>query len=160
MNSSKENPTLLDLSIPLDFNTALKLPDSHTWTTTPLAVQESVADIVHVIDLASPNALDLIRQASEKWGMFQVTNHGIPVHLFHQIEDQARSLFSLPGAQKLLAARSRNELTGYGQAAISPFFSKEMWYEGFTIVGSPAEHASKLWPNQPNVFWYVRLLAC
>ncbi|TKY54923.1 Gibberellin 3-beta-dioxygenase 1 [Spatholobus suberectus] len=34
---------------------------------------------------------------------------------------------------------------------ISSYFSKLLWSEGFTIMGSPAEHATKLWPHQPEL---------
>ena len=38
-----------------------------------------------------------------------------------------------------------------GSARISSFFPKLMWSEGFSIMGSPVEHASQLWPKiMPN----------
>ncbi|XP_002514367.2 gibberellin 3-beta-dioxygenase 1 [Ricinus communis] len=160
MNSIKEsNPTQLlpNNIVPLDFTSILTLPDSHAWTTPPSLDPLTSQDdsIIPVIDLNGPNALILIKEASENWGMFQVTNHDIPIHLFHHIEGQTRCLFGLPSTQKLLAARSPGGLTGYGRARISDFFTREMWYEGFTIMGSPAEHASQLWPNQDTSFCNV-----
>nr|UXL73235.1 2-oxoglutarate-dependent dioxygenase GA 3-oxidase [Jasminum sambac] len=49
--------------------------------------------------------------------------------------------------QKLKAARPAVGVAGYGVARISSFFPKLMWSEGFTIIGSQLEHATKLWPN-------------
>ncbi|KAF5726903.1 hypothetical protein HS088_TW22G00588 [Tripterygium wilfordii] len=64
----------------------------------------------------------------------------------------SKSLFSLPHETKLKAARSPDGISGYGLARISSFFSKLMWSEGFTIVGSPLEHFQQLWPQD-----YIKL---
>lgn len=161
--SFKNNPIPLNHIIPLDFNNVVKLPDSHTWT--PYQDQPSALDqlelddfFVPIIDLTHPHALTLVRKASERWGIFQVINHGIPIHLLHEIEVQSRRLFALPADRKLLAVRPPDGITGYGLARISTFFTKQMWYEGFTIMGSPVQHASQLWPNQPTNFWYVHAI--
>ncbi|XP_021674254.2 gibberellin 3-beta-dioxygenase 3-like [Hevea brasiliensis] len=149
--SFRNNPLLLNHIIPLDFNNVLKLPDSHAWTLFPDPLNDD-DDSIPLIDLAQPHALSLIRQACEIWGMFQVTNHGIPITLLHQIERQTQRLFALPANQKLLALRSPDGFTGYGLARISNFFSKQMWYEGFTVMGYPEQHASQLWPNDHTIF--------
>ncbi|KAK4374750.1 hypothetical protein RND71_005427 [Anisodus tanguticus] len=57
--------------------------------------------------------------------------------------------------QKLKASRSPEGVTGYGVARISSFFSKLMWSEGFTIVGSPIEHARQPWPKDYKKFCEV-----
>lgn len=159
--SFKSNPVQLNRIIPLDFEAhVLKLPDSHTWnlstTDNPPAVLDPfVSESVPVIDLADPNALSLTRHACEQWGMFQVINHGIRIDLLIELEFQTRRLFSLPQDQKLHAVRSPEGFAGYGLPRISTFFPKFMWSEGFSIIGSPVEHASKLWPHDHTKFWYV-----
>lgn len=156
--SYKNNPLHLKHIIPLDFKTALKLPDSHAWTLPDHPMADPLTHTaVPVIDLGSPQAATLIRQACEKWGAFQVTNHGIPIKLLNQVEFQTRRLFALPANQKLLAGRSPEDFTGYGLPRISTFFSKLMWTEGFTIMGSPLDHARQLWPHEYDHinFWYV-----
>ncbi|KAK9269758.1 hypothetical protein L1049_001536 [Liquidambar formosana] len=132
-------------------------PESHTWTLsgTYPSLDPVTAESVPVIDLNDPNAISLIRHASEKWGVFQVTNHGIPMALIEEVEFEARRLFTLPTERKLLAVRSPDGLTGYGLARISNFFPKLMWYEGFSIVGSPVEHARQLWPHDHTKFCNV-----
>ncbi|MCE3216343.1 gibberellin 3-beta-dioxygenase [Datura stramonium] len=83
---------------------------------------------------------------------------GVPMKLQHIIEilltiwKRPKRLFSLPLQQKLKAARSPDGIAGYGVARISSFFSKLMWSEGFTIFGSPLEHARQLWPHDYNLF--------
>ncbi|KAK9281153.1 hypothetical protein L1049_004047 [Liquidambar formosana] len=138
----------------LDFNSVQELPDSYAWA--PLDEYPSgdsfSAESVPVIDLTDPNAMKLVGHACKTWGAFQVTNHGIDTSLLDDIEWAGRSLFSLPVQQKLKAARSPDGMSGYGLARISSFFSKLMWSEGFTIVGSPLEHARQLWPNDHSKF--------
>ncbi|KAL0463897.1 UNVERIFIED_CONTAM: Gibberellin 3-beta-dioxygenase 1 [Sesamum latifolium] len=54
--------------------------------------------------------------------------------------------------QKLMVERTPDGVSGYGVVRISCFFQKSMWCEGFTIVGSPREHAVKLWPHDYHKF--------
>lgn len=145
--------------IPLNFESINHLPDSHTWTTTThhhtCVVDESQPAIVPaVIDLTAPDAVELIGDACRRWGMFQVTNHGVPSSLIDDAERHARRLFALPAHWKLRTLRSPGGATGYGVARISPFFPKLMWHEGFTIMGGSAvEHAKELWPDHYQEFW-------
>ena len=156
--SFKSNPIHLNQIIPLDFKSVLTLPDSHNWTLSTDPHQPIPTDpfeSVPIIDLTDPNAVLLIRHACEQWGLFQVTNHGIPIDLLKQLEFQTKRLFSLPFDQKLRAVRSPEGITGYGLARISAFFPKPMWSEGFSIMVSPLEDACQLWPHHHKKFWYV-----
>ncbi|KAK8669148.1 hypothetical protein V6N13_106586 [Hibiscus sabdariffa] len=61
-----------------------------------------------------------------------------------------------PGAYDLLlVARPPSEVIGYGSARIYPFYPKLMWSEGFGMMGSPVEHARKLWPQDHAKFCEV-----
>ncbi|XP_021903149.1 gibberellin 3-beta-dioxygenase 3-like [Carica papaya] len=153
--SFRRNPTNLKHIIPLDFNNVSNLPDSHTWNSSPherRVILDFTQEPVPVINLEHPQAPELIRRACEEWGVFHLINHGIPITLLNEMEKQTRRLFALPTKHKLLAVRSPDGLTGYGLARISAFFQKLMWSEGFTIIGSPEQHASKLWPHDHTHF--------
>lgn len=142
----------------VDFKSVKELPESYTWA--PQQLKENLSsdnfdrELVPVINLDDSNAEKLIGHACSTWGVFQVTNHGIPQQLLDRVECAGRNLFSLPVQQKLKASRSPDGVSGYGVARISSFFPKLMWSEGFTIVGSPMEHACQLWPQDPSTFWY------
>ncbi|XP_026659459.2 uncharacterized protein LOC103704193 isoform X1 [Phoenix dactylifera] len=133
-----------------DFESIREVPDSHAWPDLHdhPSVEPSGPDSVPVVDLDSPDAVLLVGRACQEWGVFQVTGHGIPTDLLDRLESQIRRLFSLPTHQKLKAARSPGDIAGYGLAPISSFFPKLMWSEGFTIAGSPFEHARKLLPKE------------
>ncbi|XP_059299667.1 gibberellin 3-beta-dioxygenase 1-like [Lycium ferocissimum] len=141
----------------LDLNSIKELPESHAWTSSNDHYPSNVScdfESIPVIDLDNDNinVLENIGHACKKWGAFQIINHNISERLLQDIEVAGKSLFSLPMQQKLKASRSPEGVTGYGVARISSFFSKLMWSEGFTIVGSPIEHARQLWPKDYNKF--------
>ena len=86
-------------------------------------------------------------------GCFSVDGSWHSDKLMEEVEDKTQRLFSLPVDQKLKVLRSPGAGTGYGRAMISPFFPKHMWHEGFTIMGSAADHAKHLWPHDYEEFW-------
>lgn len=139
----------------LDFGSVKEVPDTHAWPPLDDHVSGDQFDVesVPVIDLADPNVLSHIGHACETWGVFHITNHGIPKQILSDVESQSRRLFSLPTHQKLKAARRPDGVAGYGLVRISSFFSKLMWSEGFTIIGSPLENARQLWPCDHIQFW-------
>lgn len=138
----------------LDLNSLQELPDSHAWTFQDdfPSADPSQSNNVPIIDLHLKNAQESIGHACKTWGVFQVVNHGIPKTLLDDIQSSGMELFSLPLHQKLKGARSPNGVSGYGVARISSFFPKLMWSEGFTILGSPLEHARKIWPHDYTKF--------
>ncbi|KAF5456670.1 hypothetical protein F2P56_026121 [Juglans regia] len=152
----KEQPLHLKHIIPLDFASVGSLmPDSHVWPGSgdfSPSEEEYNRSSVPVIDLRDPNASEHIRRACEAWGVFQLINHGISPMLIEEVEHEAERFFSLPAQQKLKALRSPGGATGYGVARITPFFSKHMWHEGFTIMGSPLDHAREVWPHDHQRF--------
>ncbi|RDX81801.1 Gibberellin 3-beta-dioxygenase 1, partial [Mucuna pruriens] len=148
----RDHPLHLHQIVPLDFSSIRTLPDSHAW---PQSEDDhghghnhgAGSSCIPIIDLMDPNAMELIGLACEKWGAFQLKNHGIPLSVIEEVEDEAKRLFALPADRKSKALRSATGATGYGRARISPFFPKHMWHEGFTIMGSPCDDAKKIWPN-------------
>ncbi|KAG2400241.1 hypothetical protein LR48_Vigan04g213600 [Vigna angularis] len=152
------HPLTLDNIIPLDFSSSSSLPDSHTWSQPiddddgDFSSNDPASSSIPIIDLMDPNAKKLIALACENWGAFHLKNHGIPLDVSQGAEQQLHRLFSLPTEQKMKALRSPTGATGYGVARISPFFSKSMWNEGFTIIGSPSHDAKKLWPDDYQQF--------
>ncbi|EEF47048.1 gibberellin 3-beta-dioxygenase 1 [Ricinus communis] len=138
--------------IPLDFDSIRTLPESHVWPESGEFEFNDGQLSIPTIDLNDPDAGNLIGHACETWGVFQVIHHNIPLNLLHEVESETRRLFSLPARQKLKALRSAGGAVGYGRARISHFFNKHMWHEGFTIMGSPVDHARQLWPHDYQRF--------
>lgn len=152
----RDHPLHLHHIAPLDFAAVQTMPDSHVWrpeSDNDFSFQEELPPDVPIIDLADPNASELIRHACETWGVFQLVNHGVSLSLLEEVENEAGRFFALPAPQKLKALRTPCGATGYGVARITPFFSKYMWHEGFTIIGSPVDHVRELWPHDHERFW-------
>ncbi|KAK4854556.1 hypothetical protein QYF36_025815 [Acer negundo] len=158
-----DHPLHLHQIIPLDFDSVQAVPESLVWPNSDDDFPRADVDdhsqfttLVPVIDLSDPDAATkLIGHACETWGVFQVINHGIPSSLVNEAESEVRRLFLLLARQKLKALRAPGGATGYGIARITPFFSKYMWHEGFTIMNNSAiDHANTLWPNDEHArFW-------
>ncbi|KAK4413893.1 Gibberellin 3-beta-dioxygenase 1 [Sesamum alatum] len=142
----------------VDLSSVEILPDSHAWTFEANKYNSSCRgnmsnlESIPIIDLNDENAKELIGLACKNWGVFHAINHNVPKNLIDEVELAGERLFSLPMHQKLLVERTPNSMSGYGVVRISSFFSKLMWSEGFTIVGSPLEHAAKLWPHDYHKF--------
>nr|CAD1842984.1 unnamed protein product [Ananas comosus var. bracteatus] len=137
-----------------DLGSARDVPESHLWcdSADDHPVAGPADDAVPVVDVTAGDAAEVVGRACEEWGVFQATGHGLPAHLLDRVEAQIRRLFALPAHDKLRAARSLDNVSGYGLVPISSFFSKLMWSEGFTIAGSPLDHARKLWPHDHRSF--------
>ncbi|KAJ4952963.1 hypothetical protein NE237_029795 [Protea cynaroides] len=132
-----------------------QVPDSYLWPQLDDNSSLNFTDpkvSVPVVDLSDPNVVNLVGRACQEWGVFQITNHGIPMGLIKETESEARRLFSLPIEQKLKTLRPPDGSNGYGLARITQFFDKKMWHEGFTIIGSPVDDARKLWPDNYTSF--------
>lgn len=139
----------------LDLNSVRELPDSHLWPALDSDASGAVAEVepMPVIDLADPDVVGRIGHASETWGGFHLTGHGVQLGLIDRLESQVRRLFSLPTEQKLKAARGPASFNGYGQVPIASFFEKSLWSEGFTITDSSVDWARRLWPDDYIEFW-------
>ncbi|XP_031497635.1 gibberellin 3-beta-dioxygenase 1-like [Nymphaea colorata] len=154
----KDQPLTLPNPI-MDLTRMEKVPDSHAWPPLEDYLDDvpSKDGIIPVISLSEPKlaVMNQVSRACKTWGMFQVVNHGIPMRLFAELESLGHQLFGLPMEQKLKALRAPDSISGYGVARISPFFDKMMWNEGFTVVGSPLEHARRLMPDNYDRFCAV-----
>lgn len=151
----RNTPLLPHHIIPLDFESVKQVPESHSWQNSDnsLSIRIQPPESLPIIDLGDPSAPNLVGQACEAWGIFQVTNHGISPTLLRDVEYETRRFFSLPAKEKTKALRSPGGASGYGVARITPFFNKFMWHEGFTVLGSPVDHAREVWPHGYQRFW-------
>ncbi|GLJ44147.1 hypothetical protein SUGI_0920810 [Cryptomeria japonica] len=162
-------PSLCDAfrSIPMrfkmepDINLMKEVPELYVWPQEDqLGVEaQSYGDGdgdcgTPVIDLQGEFGcvVEQVRVACEKCAVFQIVNHGVEKELVDRLNKQSHRLFSLPLDQKMLARRSPDGTTGYGVVRIANFFTKLMWSEGFTWVGSPSHHAKLLWPHDYQGF--------
>ncbi|XP_074271840.1 gibberellin 3-beta-dioxygenase 1-like [Silene latifolia] len=153
-----KNPIENKFITPIDFSSIKDVPESHVWVEKTTSINHDKLKNVElnsipVIDLNDPNAIDKIYHACKNWGFLQVTNHGISREILEKLETQVKKFFNLPHEEKMKVLRSPEAAVGYGSPRITPFFSKLMWCEGFTIMGNSLyDHAKVLWPNDDQGF--------
>ncbi|CAO2813484.1 unnamed protein product [Amaranthus hypochondriacus] len=70
---------------------------------------------IPVIDLSSStdSVIEEIKEACEKWGFFQVVNHGVPQEKRKKAEYLARKFFGLPMEEKKKVRRDEENPLGY-----------------------------------------------
>ena len=104
-------------------------PDEHVKVST----SGGEADNIPVIDLAEVDkdpslrqgVIDRIREASEKWGFFQVVNHGIPVTVLEDLKD---------GVCRFYEQDTEVKKDLYTRDQMKPF----LYNSNFDIYSSPA----------------------
>lgn len=58
---------------------------------------------IPIIDMSNsddPKVRDAICDAAEKWGFFQIVNHGVPLSIIEDVKDATHSFFALPAEEK------------------------------------------------------------
>ncbi|XP_043726177.1 gibberellin 2-beta-dioxygenase 8-like isoform X1 [Telopea speciosissima] len=76
------------------------------------------SDLLPCIDLQKLNPVE-IGKACRDWGMFRLVNHGIPMELTAQLQEESKKLFSLPFESK--KARIQSPLSYFwGTPALTP----------------------------------------
>lgn len=130
------------------------------------------AEGIPLIDLSPLNVLEpdpdaleslvaKIGDACEKWGFFQVMNHGVPSEIRERIESESRKFFALSKDEKKEVSRSEVNIFGYSDMEITK--SVRDWKEVFdctienpTVVYASDEPEDKelleltnQWPDYP-----------
>ncbi|RWR78624.1 gibberellin 20 oxidase 1-B [Cinnamomum micranthum f. kanehirae] len=80
-------------------------------------------------EAATQQAAELIRDACQTHGFFQVTNHGVDAALIRSARHHIDTFFELPLSQKLRAQRKPGSMWGYAGAHSDRFSSKLPWKE-------------------------------
>ncbi|MCO5551634.1 hypothetical protein L7F22_005138 [Adiantum nelumboides] len=157
-------PFLEDLYMKYFTPTTASLPNAYIWpehdrpSSIPDDIEPLLATDIPVINMADDDQTlkNGIANACEQWGIFYVTNHGVPPDLLESVRQKGLELFSLPLSTKLRALRKEGSFEGFGKAMISKFFDSLIWSEGFTMMGHPtssiANTTSKLFPSGDNKF--------
>ncbi|KAJ4830622.1 hypothetical protein Tsubulata_039363 [Turnera subulata] len=132
------------------------LPDSYIQpleermcnSTTTLLPQESIP----VIDMSKWDDLEVagsICDAAERWGFFQVINHGVPVEVLENVMEATHSFFGLPAEEKrkFLKELSPSNNVRFG-TSFSPEAEKALeWKDYLSLLYVSEDEAATLWPH-------------
>jgi len=101
-------------------------------------------------DRATPEEIEAISQqisqASEKWGFYQIINHGLDPEYFATVEKQMKHFFDLPQEAKGRLNRTHQNFRGYFNDEFTK--NKMDWKEGFDYSAWPLDlEGDSQWPE-------------
>ncbi|GLT82398.1 hypothetical protein SLE2022_007810 [Rubroshorea leprosula] len=115
--------------------------------TTKIITNESIP----IIDLSNwddPKVADSICDAAEKWGFFQIVNHGVPFEVLDHVQDATHRFFGLPAEEKNKYSKdhSPSNSVRFG-TSFSPQAEKALeWKDYLSLFYVSEEQAAALWP--------------
>ncbi|KAI9198029.1 hypothetical protein LWI28_008855 [Acer negundo] len=113
--------------------------------------QVPVIDLIRLLSGDSMESeLEKFHYACQKWGFFQLINHGVSTSLVEKVKAEIQEFFKLPMEEKKKYCQQAGELEGYGQAFVVSEEQKLDWADLFHFITLPT-HLRKphLLPNLP-----------
>ncbi|WCJ44605.1 2-oxoglutarate (2OG) and Fe(II)-dependent oxygenase superfamily protein [Euphorbia peplus] len=118
-----------------------------------LTTVQGVELSVPIIDVSDPDQANVDRlmiDASEKWGMFQIVNHGIPDEVIRNLQRVGKEFFELPQNEKEFYAKEEGSIEGYGSFLQKEMEGKKGWVDHlFHRIWPPNVINYKFWPQNP-----------
>ena len=74
-------------------------PVEERITVSNILPQESIP-IIDMSNWDEPKVSESICDAAEKWGFFQIINHGVPIEVLKNVKDATHRFFNLPAEEK------------------------------------------------------------
>ncbi|KAL6957159.1 hypothetical protein U1Q18_037076 [Sarracenia purpurea var. burkii] len=109
---------------------------------------------VPVISLSQPHAtvVEEISKASSEWGLFLITDHGVPSALIRRLKEVGEEFFNLPQEEKESYANdhSSGSFEGYGTKMTKNLEEKVEWIDYyFHLMYPPSKVNHGVWPKNP-----------
>lgn len=105
--------------------------------------------IIDVSNWDDPKVASAICDAAEKWGFFQIINHGIPIQVLDNLKDATCRFFNLPAEEKNKYSKkntvSNNVL--YTTSFLPHVETALEWKDYLSLFYVSEDEASKLWPS-------------
>ncbi|KAL5078492.1 hypothetical protein RYX36_006913 [Vicia faba] len=98
-----------------DIDPAYILPKEHRPNFSTFVEVDEIP-IIDLSETSQENLISKIGKACEKWGFFQIINHGVPSELITKVENEARKFFELSIEEKKKLKRDAFNTTGYHDA--------------------------------------------
>lgn len=132
---------------------------------------------IPLIDLSSledpenvQNVISEIGDACEKWGLFQVINHGVPCEAKQRLEKVVKTFFNLPLEEKMKVKRDEVDPMGYydGERTKNVRDWKEVFDVHFKdpmVLPTSTDHEDEgllvvynKWPQIPDFRYFIWLV--
>ncbi|KAK3014766.1 hypothetical protein RJ639_007951 [Escallonia herrerae] len=115
---------------------------------TSIIVPEESIPVIDMSHWHDPKVADLICDAAEKWGFFQIVNHGVPTEVLKDVKDASHRFFNLPAEEKrkLLKENSPTNNVRFG-TSFTPEAEKALeWKDYLSLFYVTDDEAAAFWP--------------
>ncbi|ESW06301.1 hypothetical protein PHAVU_010G036100 [Phaseolus vulgaris] len=109
-------------------------------------------EFIPIIDMANcdePKVQDAICDAAQKWGFFQIINHGVPLHVLENVKDATHRFYQMPPQEKVKFTKenSPSNHVRYG-SSFSPEAEKALEWKDYLSLFYVSDHeAQTTWPS-------------
>ena len=114
----------------------------------PLHHQQPIIPIIDMANWEDQKVADAICDAAEKWGFFQVINHGVPLQVLQNVKDSTYRFFELPANEKMKYSKENSSSNNvrYG-SSFSPDKEEALeWKDYLSIFFVSEDEAASTWP--------------
>ncbi|KAI3822925.1 hypothetical protein L1987_10526 [Smallanthus sonchifolius] len=113
--------------------------------------EELNKDSIPVIDLSNwddPKVAKAVCDAAQKWGFFQIINHGVPIHVLEDVKDATHKFYALPAEEKQKYSKEQS-VTNHVRfgTSFTPEAEKALeWKDYLSLFFVSDDEAASLWP--------------
>ncbi|KAG9454597.1 hypothetical protein H6P81_007501 [Aristolochia fimbriata] len=118
----------------------------------PLSSQIPVIDL-SLLQSGDESELKRLDTALQRWGFFQIINHGVRGELLQKMKATTADFFKLPLEEKKKYSMASDDIQGYGQLYVVSEEQKLDWCDVLAIIIYPPKFRKlNYWPADPSEF--------
>ncbi|KAL8103289.1 feruloyl CoA ortho-hydroxylase F6H1-2-like [Apium graveolens] len=105
--------------------------------------------VIDISDMDDPNVAHQIADAAEKWGFFQIINHGVPIEVLTNVKEATRRFFDLPVHEKIKFTQENSPTKNVRlTTSFIPKADKVLeWKDYLSLFYVSDDESSKYWPS-------------
>ncbi|KAD4384205.1 hypothetical protein R6Q59_011823 [Mikania micrantha] len=92
---------------------------------------------------------EAVCNAAQKWGFFQIVNHGVPLHVLEDVKDAIHRFFGLPAEEKVKYSKQQSVTNNvrYGTSFTPAAENALEWKDYLSLLYVSDDDASSFWPS-------------